>query len=46
MAATVDQQAAQQGYMGVMTALKLLRNEPVSEKVEVQAKLINANNLK
>jgi ribose transport system substrate-binding protein len=46
MAATIDQQAAQQGYMGVMTALKLLRNEPVSEKVEVQAKLINANNLK
>jgi ribose transport system substrate-binding protein len=46
MAATIDQQAAQQGYMGVMSALKLLRNEPVSEKVEVQAKLINANNLK
>jgi ribose transport system substrate-binding protein len=46
MAATVDQQAAQQGYMGVMTALKLLRNETVPEKVEVQAKLITANNLK
>jgi ribose transport system substrate-binding protein len=46
MAATVDQQAAQQGYMGVMTALKLLRNETVPEKVEVLAKLITANNLK
>ncbi len=46
LASTIDQQAAQQGYIGVMTALKLLRGETVPETVMVEAKLITANDLK
>jgi len=46
MAVTIDQQAAQQGYQGVMTALKMLRGEAVPEQVLVEAKLISANDLK
>lgn len=46
LAVTIDQQAAQQGYMGVMTALKLLRGETVPEQVLVAAKLISANDLR
>jgi ribose transport system substrate-binding protein len=46
MAVTIDQQAEQQGYIGVMTALKLLRVEEVPEQVLVAAKLITAADLK
>jgi ribose transport system substrate-binding protein len=46
MAVTIDQQAAEQGYMGVMTALKLLRGETVPEQVLVAAKLISSRELK
>ncbi|MFA6122091.1 MAG: substrate-binding domain-containing protein [Sideroxydans sp.] len=46
MLVTIDQQAAQQGYLGVMTALKLLRNEAVPQQLEVEAKAITAKDLK
>lgn len=46
MAVTVDQQAAEQGYQGVMTALKVLRGEAVPPEVLVEAKLITAKDLK
>jgi ribose transport system substrate-binding protein len=46
MTGTVDQQAAQQGYQGVMTALKLLRGEPVPQEVLVESKLVTAGDLK
>ncbi len=46
MAVTIDQQAAQQGYQGVMTALKLLRGETVPEQVLVAAKLISVKDMK
>jgi ribose transport system substrate-binding protein len=45
MNVTIDQQAAQQGYMGVMTALKLIHGEAVPEQVLVEAKLITAKDL-
>ena len=43
---TVDQQAAQQGYVGVMTALKLLKGESVPQEVLVDARLVTAKDLK
>jgi ribose transport system substrate-binding protein len=46
MLVTIDQQAAQQGYQGVMTALKLLRNEAVPQEVLIEAKAITAKDLK
>ena len=46
MAVTIDQQAAEQGYRGVMTALALLRGEPVPEVVEVSASVVSADSLK
>jgi ribose transport system substrate-binding protein len=46
MTGTVDQQAAQQGYQGVMTALKLLRAEVVPQEVLVESRLITAGDLK
>lgn len=46
MLVTIDQQAAQQGYQGVMTAIKLLRGETVPAQVEIEAKAITAKDLK
>jgi len=46
MQVTVDQQAAQQGYQGVMAALQVLRGENVPSLVYVDARLITANDLK
>jgi len=46
MTVTVDQQAAQQGYQGVMTALKLLRGETVAADVLVEARLVTGDSLK
>jgi ribose transport system substrate-binding protein len=46
MLVTIDQQAAQQGYLGVITALKLLRNEAVAQEVIIEAKVITAKDLK
>ncbi len=44
--ATVDQQAAQQGYLGVMTAWQLLQGRPQSLALEVDAQLVTAQTLK
>jgi ribose transport system substrate-binding protein len=46
MTGTVDQQAAQQGYQGVVTALKLLRGESVPQEVLVESRLVTAGDLK
>jgi ribose transport system substrate-binding protein len=46
MAVTVDQQAALQGYQGVMTALKLMRGEAVESVVRVEARLLTGDDLK
>jgi ribose transport system substrate-binding protein len=46
MAATIDQQAAEQGYQGVKTAIRLLNSDVVPEQVLVDAKLITADMLK
>lgn len=46
MLVTIDQQAAQQGYQGVMTAIKLLRGETVPALVEIDAKALTAKDLK
>lgn len=46
MAVTVDQQSAQQGYQGVMTALKLMRGEAVESVVRVEARLLTRDALK
>lgn len=44
--ATIDQQAGQQGYLGVMTALQLLNKEPQPLELEVDARLVTAQSLK
>ncbi|NDV13678.1 substrate-binding domain-containing protein [Crenobacter caeni] len=36
MVATVDQRAAEQGYQGVMVALKAIRKQPVSDEIMIQ----------
>ena len=46
LSATVDQQAAQQGYRGVMAALQLLKSESPPLELEVAAKLVTAASLK
>lgn len=46
MAVTVDQRAAQQGYLGVISALKLLRGEEVPKVLLVETKLLSAGGLK
>lgn len=46
MTATVDQRAARQGYLGVISALKLLRGEAVPDVVLVDTALITADSLK
>lgn len=45
LAATVDQQAGQQGYVGVMTALRLLKGESPPLVLEVEATLVTAHTL-
>jgi ribose transport system substrate-binding protein len=40
MLATVDQQASEQGYRGVISAIGLLHGDKVADVVEVDAKLI------
>lgn len=44
--ATVDQQAAEQGYQGVVLALKLIRGESVSENTIIETKLITRDSFK
>jgi ribose transport system substrate-binding protein len=46
MAVTVDQQAARQGYMGVINAVKLLRGEDVPKVVLIETSLVTASGLK
>lgn len=46
MAATVDQQAAEQGYQGVKTAIRLVNADVVPEQVLVDARLITSGMLK
>jgi ribose transport system substrate-binding protein len=46
MAVTVDQQADQQGYLGVESALKLLRGEKVPMDLQVEVRLITAADLR
>lgn len=45
MRVTVDQQAAEQGYQGVMVAVRLLRGEKVPATVIVDAKLLHQGTL-
>lgn len=46
LTATVDQQANEQGYLGVMTALRLLNGESPPLELEVEATLVTAHTLK
>jgi len=46
MAVTVDQRAAQQGYLGVTSALKLLRGEEVPKVFLVETQLVSAGGVK
>ena len=46
LAATIDQQAAEQGYRGIITALQLLEGKPVPMEVQVEAVLVTAQTLK
>ena len=46
LSSTVDQQAAEQGYLGVTTALKLIKGEAQPLEIEVAAKLVTADTLK
>ena len=43
--ATVDQKPAEQGYLGVQTALKMLRHEPVDKISLIDAVVINKTTL-
>ena len=45
LSVTVDQQAARQGYLGVTTALQLIKGESQPLHIEVDAKLITADTL-
>jgi ribose transport system substrate-binding protein len=46
LAVTVDQQAAEQGYQGVVSAMRALKGEPVPEVVLVETRLVTAESLK
>jgi ribose transport system substrate-binding protein len=46
LVATFDQQAAQQGYLGILTAVKLLRGEQVPPETMVDGKLVTLQTLK
>jgi ribose transport system substrate-binding protein len=43
---TVDQQAAEQGYLGIKTAMKMLAGQTVPMELQVDAKLVSATSLK
>lgn len=43
MAATIDQQAAEQGYQGVLAALRALQGEALPDTIQVDARLITAS---
>jgi len=46
LAVTIDQQASEQGYRGVVTALQMLRGEAVPMEVSVDTALVTAQSLK
>lgn len=46
LAVTIDQQASEQGYRGISTALQMLRGEAVSMEVSVDTALVTAQSLK
>jgi ribose transport system substrate-binding protein len=46
LAATVDQQAAEQGYQGVALALRLIKGEKVPPVTMIETRLITAAGLK
>lgn len=46
LAVTIDQQANEQGYLGVMTALKMIRQESVPPELLVPAQLVTASTLR
>lgn len=46
IAATVDQQAAEQGYQGVVLALRLIKGQPVAPITMIETRLITAADLK
>jgi ribose transport system substrate-binding protein len=46
LTATVDQQAAEQGYQGVALAVKLLQGGQVPENTIIDTRLVNASTLK
>jgi ribose transport system substrate-binding protein len=43
---TVDQQASEQGYLGVKTALQLLAGKTVTMELQIEAKLVTALSVK
>ncbi|MBK9394924.1 MAG: sugar ABC transporter substrate-binding protein [Uliginosibacterium sp.] len=45
MSVTVDQQAAEQGYQGVMSALRALRGESLPDTIQVDARLVTKESL-
>jgi ribose transport system substrate-binding protein len=46
LAVTIDQQASEQGYRGISTALQMLRGETVPMDVSVDTALVTAQSLK
>ena len=46
LAATVDQQAAEQGYQGVVLALRLIKGEAVAPVTMIETRLVTAADLK
>jgi ribose transport system substrate-binding protein len=45
LAVTVDQQAAEQGYLGIKTAMKLLAGEGSPTEIQVDSKLVSLKSL-
>jgi ribose transport system substrate-binding protein len=46
LAATVDQQAAEQGYQGVALALRMIKGETVAPVTMIETRLVTAADLK
>ena len=46
LAVSVDQQADRQGYLGVMTALRMLKGEAPALEIRVDALLVSAESLR
>jgi len=46
LAVTVDQQAAEQGYQGVMLAMRSIRGDPMPEVTLIDTRLVTAEGLK